>query len=158
VPGHTIVLVPGLLAPSLAGRLVFANIPRVLEQHHCSILFTSAPLMAGIDQRARVLRDQIIKHFGLGTGALPKPTVHLIGKSTMNLKNSMLINRFIPHWTGVSLGGLACRKLATMPNLEFDIMSVTTVGTPHQGTGVASVVNKITLRNNLLLHSSYTSH
>ena len=108
---------------------------------------------AGINQRARVLRDQIIKHFGLGTGAPPRPTIHLIGKSTINLKISMLMNWFIPHWTGISLGGLACRKLATMPNLEFEIMSA---GTPHQGTKVASVVNNITLRNNLLLHTSYT--
>ena len=112
--------------------------------------------MAGIDQRAHVLWDQIIKHFGLGTGAPPRPLIHLIGKLTINLKISMLINWFIPHWTGISLGGLACQKLVTMPNLEFDIMSVTMVGTPHQGTKVASMVNNITLCNNHLLHSSYT--
>ena len=58
---------------------------------------------------------------------------------------------------GVSLGGLVCRKLAMMRDLEFEIMSITTVGTPHHGSNLASVANAFTLGNDhLLTHRNYT--
>jgi hypothetical protein len=36
-----------------------------------------------------------------------------------------------------------------MPGLEFEIMSVITVGTPHNGSRVARVANVLTPGNNL---------
>lgn len=74
-----IVLCPGFLSPP--ANLMFMNILRVLEIHNCNLLLTSAPLMAGITQRAHALRTDIINYFE--KKAAVTPVVHLIGNSTV---------------------------------------------------------------------------
>jgi hypothetical protein len=79
---NTVVLCPGFLSPP--GKLVFIRVLRVLEANGCEVLVTSAPLIGGIGERANALRAHIIEYFG--SRITIKPTVHLVGKLTVNLK------------------------------------------------------------------------
>ena len=49
------------------------------------------------------------------------------------------------------MGGLACRKLAMMDGLNFKVLSVTTIGTPHYGSNLAYFW-KVLFGKNIPLH------
>src|SRR5262245_7427868 len=95
------------------GRLTFTayfrGIPEVLRSRGNRVLVTKVPSIAGIEDRARSLGDQITRTF-------PDEPVHVIGHS---------------------MGGLDARRLLTEPSWQKRILSVTTVGTPHLGTVLA---------------------
>jgi triacylglycerol lipase len=87
----------------------FRGIPQALETAGNRVLVTRVPSIAGVEHRARRLGDQIIRAFG-------DEPVHLIGHS---------------------MGGLDARKLLADPLWQKRVLSVTTIGTPHQGTSLA---------------------
>ncbi|KIM81398.1 hypothetical protein PILCRDRAFT_500421 [Piloderma croceum F 1598] len=108
-PVHTIVLCNGLSVPT--GPLPidwFRGIPAALREYGCNVFVAPVPPTEGIPQKAEALRWEITRHFKSLSAGVQKPKVHLIG---------------------MSMGGLDCRYLASIPDLEFEVMSVTTVGT-----------------------------
>jgi len=113
--GAPIVLAHGLFGFTRIGigRLTitsyFRGIPEVLRRQGNRVLVTRVPAIAGVEDRARRLGDQILRAF-------PDEPVHLIGHS---------------------MGGLDARRLLADPSWEKRVLSLTTVGTPHLGTALA---------------------
>jgi len=113
--GAPIVLAHGLFGFTRIGlgRLTitsyFRGIPEVLRRHGNRVLLTRVPSIAGVEDRARRLGDQILRAF-------PDEPVHVIGHS---------------------MGGLDARRLLTDPSWQKRVLSLTTVGTPHLGTALA---------------------
>jgi triacylglycerol lipase len=87
----------------------FRGIPEVLRTHGNRVLVTRVPPIAGVEDRARRLGDQIIRAF-------PDEPVHVIGHS---------------------MGGLDARRLLAEPSWQGRVLSLTTIGTPHLGTALA---------------------
>jgi triacylglycerol lipase len=87
----------------------FRGIPDSLRAAGNRVLATRVPPIAGVDRRARRLKEQIDEAF-------PGEPVHLIGHS---------------------MGGLDARLLATDPAWSRRVLSVTTIGTPHLGSSLA---------------------
>ena len=58
-------------------------------------------------------------------------------------------------FTGHSMGGLDCRALVHLRDLEFEVLSITTVGTPHRGSPYADTFDNNTLGKRPLLRPSY---
>jgi triacylglycerol lipase len=110
-----IVLAHGLFGFSRIGigRLTitayFRGIPQMLRSHGNRVLVTRVPPIAGVEDRARRLGEQIARAF-------PDEPVHLIGHS---------------------MGGLDARRLLADPTWEKRVLSLTTIGTPHLGTALA---------------------
>ena len=73
------------------------------------VLVTRVPSIAGVEQRAGRLGEQILRAF-------PDEPVHVIGHS---------------------MGGLDARRLLADPAWQRRILSLTTIGTPHLGTALA---------------------
>ena len=73
------------------------------------VLVTRVPSIAGVEQRAGRLGEQILKAF-------PDEPVHVIGHS---------------------MGGLDARRLLANPAWQRRIKSLSTIGTPHLGTALA---------------------
>jgi triacylglycerol lipase len=87
----------------------FRAIPQALTGAGNRVLVTRVPSIAGVEQRAGRLGDQILKAF-------PDEPVHVIGHS---------------------MGGLDARRLLADPAWQRRILSLTTVGTPHLGSALA---------------------
>jgi triacylglycerol lipase len=87
----------------------FRTIPDVLMSAGNRVLITRVPSIAGVERRAVRLGEQILKAF-------PDEPVHVIGHS---------------------MGGLDARRLLANPVWQRRILSLSTVGTPHQGTALA---------------------
>jgi triacylglycerol lipase len=110
-----IVLAHGLFGFSRIGlgRLTIAayfhGIPHALRAAGNRVLVTRVPAIAGVEERARRLGQQILREFG-------DEPVHLIGHS---------------------MGGLDARRLLADPAWERRVLSLTTIGTPHLGTALA---------------------
>lgn len=110
-----IVLAHGLFGFSRigVGRITltsyFRRIPEALRESGNRVLTTRVPSIAGIDQRARRLAEQI-------DFAFPDERVHIIGHS---------------------MGGLDARRLLDDPSWRKRVLSLTTVGTPHLGSALA---------------------
>jgi triacylglycerol lipase len=95
------------------GRLTvasyFRGIPEALIAAGNRVLVTHVPALAGVDHRAKRLGDQIQRAF-------PQERVHVIGHS---------------------MGGLDARRLLEDPSWQKQVLTLTTIGTPHLGTSVA---------------------
>jgi triacylglycerol lipase len=95
------------------GRLTiteyFRGIPEALRAAGNRVLVTRVPPIAGIEERAERLGRQIL-------AALPDEPVHIIGHS---------------------MGGLDARRLLGEGFEKKRVLSLTTIGTPHQGTALA---------------------
>jgi triacylglycerol lipase len=95
------------------GRLTIASyfrgIPQALRSAGNRVLVTHVPALAGVDHRAKRLGDQI-------RGAFSDERVHVIGHS---------------------MGGLDARRLLADSSWHNQILSLTTIGTPHLGTSIA---------------------
>jgi triacylglycerol lipase len=87
----------------------FRGIPESLQAAGNQVLVTRVPSIAGVEDRARQLGDQILRAF-------PDQPVHLIGHS---------------------MGGLDARRLLAEPSWSSRILSLTTIGTPHLGSTLA---------------------
>ena len=87
----------------------FRAIPEVLRRAGNRVLVTRVPSIAGVEDRARRLGEQILHAF-------PDEPVHVIGHS---------------------MGGLDARRLLADPAWQRRILSLTTIGTPHLGTALA---------------------
>jgi len=113
--GAPIVLAHGLFGFTRigVGRLTitayFRGIPEVLSRAGNRVLVTRVPAIAGVEDRARRLGEQIVR-------AYPDEPVHVIGHS---------------------MGGLDARRLLGDPSWQKRVLSLTTVGTPHLGTALA---------------------
>lgn len=74
------------------------------------MLITRVPATSSVEDRAKVLDEQIAKY-------LPGRDINLVAHS---------------------MGGLDCRHLATHMNpMRYNIVSITTISTPHQGSSFA---------------------
>jgi triacylglycerol lipase len=87
----------------------FRGIPEALKAVGNRVLVTRVQPIAGVEHRARRLGEQIVGAFG-------DEPVHLIGHS---------------------MGGLDARRLLADESWRERILSVTTIGTPHQGSSLA---------------------
>lgn len=87
----------------------FRGIPQVLRDAGNRVLVTRVHPIASIDFRAQRLGYRILTHF-------PDEPVHVIGHS---------------------MGGLDTRRLLAEPGWRDRILSLTTIGSPHQGTIIA---------------------
>lgn len=87
----------------------FRSIPEVLTRAGNRVLVTRVPSIAGVEQRAGRLGEQIMRAF-------PNEPVHVIGHS---------------------MGGLDARGLLANPAWHRRILSLSTIGTPHLGTALA---------------------
>jgi triacylglycerol lipase len=87
----------------------FRSIPEFLTGAGNRVLVTRVPSIAGVEQRAGRLGEQILKAF-------PNEPVHVIGHS---------------------MGGLDARRLLANPAWQRRILSLSTIGTPHLGTALA---------------------
>jgi triacylglycerol lipase len=87
----------------------FRSIPDILRRAGNRVLVTRVPAIAGVEQRAGRLGEQILRSF-------PNEPVHVIGHS---------------------MGGLDARHLLANPAWQKRIKSLSTIGTPHLGTALA---------------------
>src|SRR5271170_28134 len=87
----------------------FRGIPQSLQSAGNRVLVTRVPPIAGIEDRARRLGEEIVRAF-------PDEPVHLIGHS---------------------MGGLDARRLLADESWQPRILSITTIGTPHLGSSLA---------------------
>jgi triacylglycerol lipase len=87
----------------------FRRIPEVLRESGNRVLVSRVPAIAGIDERASRLAEQIDLAF-------PDERVHIIGHS---------------------MGGLDARRLLSDPAWRRRVLSLTTIGTPHLGSSLA---------------------
>ncbi|TIC02411.1 alpha/beta-hydrolase [Wallemia mellicola] len=118
IPKNPLVFCHGLLGFDLIGP---TNIPalqishwrgisEVLEENGVEVLITRVPATSSVEDRAKVLDEQIAKY-------LPGRDINLVAHS---------------------MGGLDCRHLATHMNpIRYNIVSITTISTPHQGSSFA---------------------
>lgn len=117
--GNPVVFCHGLLGfdsvtigPSIAPLRVkhWRGIKEVLEANGTEVLVTRVPATSSYIDRAMVLKEKISQVY-------PGRSVHLIGHS---------------------MGGLDCRYLAThLTDRNFQILSITTIATPHRGSPFA---------------------
>lgn len=91
----------------------FRGIPRALREAGNRVLVTRVHPIAGMNQRAAQLAQQI-------EAVYPDGPFHLIGHS---------------------MGGLDSRFLLTDPDWRDRVLSLTTIGTPHLGTALADVLS-----------------
>ncbi|KAL5533990.1 hypothetical protein ACEPAG_450 [Sanghuangporus baumii] len=118
-PKHPVVFCHGLLGfdnvkigPSIAPMNVshWRGIKEVLEARGIEVLVTRVPATSSPMERAKVLEARVSEVY-------PGRAVHLIGHS---------------------MGGLDCRYLTThLTHRKFDVLSITTVATPHRGSSFA---------------------
>src|SRR5262245_26529161 len=107
-----IVLAHGLLGfARLAVRGItvatyFRGIPRLLEDLGNRVILTTVPATGSIATRSDALRREIQSHVG-------REPVHVIAHS---------------------MGGLDCRHMITHCDMSRQVLSLTTLGTPHRGT------------------------
>jgi triacylglycerol lipase len=87
----------------------FRGIPAILQGAGNRVLVTRVHPTAGVARRARKLGEQILEAF-------PDEPVHLIGHS---------------------MGGLDARELISDPAWAGRVLSLTTIATPHLGSGIA---------------------
>lgn len=116
-----IVLAHGLLGFSrftfLGGKSIsyFREIPEFLEATGNKVVLTGVPPTQSIASRGMALKQTILKQFG-------GRQVHLVAHS---------------------MGGLDARYMITHLEMDEQVLSLTTIGTPHRGTEVADLlVNK----------------
>ena len=131
VPKNALVFCHGLLGFDLLGP---TNLPALqishwrgiceyLQENGVKVLVTRVPSTSSVEDRAKVLDDQISK-------SLPGQDVNLIGHS---------------------MGGLDCRHLASHMNpTKYNIVSITTISTPHRGSSFADyMIDEVIGRDNL---------
>jgi triacylglycerol lipase len=87
----------------------FRGIPGILQAAGNRVLVTRVHPTAGVVRRAKKLGEQILEAF-------PDEPVHLIGHS---------------------MGGLDARQLIADPAWKGRVLSLTTIATPHLGSGIA---------------------
>jgi triacylglycerol lipase len=87
----------------------FRGIPETLRAAGNRVLVTRVPPIAGVEDRARRLGQQILREFG-------EEPLHLIGHS---------------------MGGLDARRLLADASWARRVLTLTTIGTPHLGTALA---------------------
>ncbi|EKM84197.1 hypothetical protein AGABI1DRAFT_32518, partial [Agaricus bisporus var. burnettii JB137-S8] len=100
------------IGPAIAPLQVahWRGIKEVLEQNGTEVLITRVPATSSYVDRAKVLEERISQVY-------PGKSVHLIGHS---------------------MGGLDCRYLTThLTNRKFNVLSITTIATPHRGSSFA---------------------
>ena len=84
----------------------FRGIPKILEEGGNRVVVTSVPATGSIAARAEALKREIQSHVG-------RETVHVIAHS---------------------MGGLDTRHMITHLDMAGQVLSLTTLGTPHRGT------------------------
>ncbi|KAL9716563.1 lipase 2 [Leucoagaricus gongylophorus] len=100
------------IGPAIAPLQVthWRGIKQALEQNGTPVLITRVPATSSYVDRAKVLEERISQEY-------PGKSVHLIGHS---------------------MGGLDCRYLTThLTQRKFNILSLTTIATPHRGSSFA---------------------
>uniref|UniRef100_D8PRX4 GPI inositol-deacylase n=2 Tax=Schizophyllum commune (strain H4-8 / FGSC 9210) TaxID=578458 RepID=D8PRX4_SCHCM len=129
-PRNPIVFCHGLLGfdsvtigPSIAPLEVnhWRGIKEVLEANGAEVLITRVPATSSPIDRAKVLEQRISEVF-------PGRAVHLIGHS---------------------MGGIDCRYLTThLTYRKFDVLSITTIASPHRGSAFADYFLEAVGQNN----------
>jgi triacylglycerol lipase len=99
----------------------FRGIPRFLERLGNRVILANVPATGSIASRAQALRDEIRTH-------VAGEPVHVIAHS---------------------MGGLDCRYMITHLDMASQVLSLTTLSTPHRGTCLADVGIKLTERMGL---------
>ncbi|EDO19080.1 hypothetical protein Kpol_2000p45 [Vanderwaltozyma polyspora DSM 70294] len=104
-----------------------------LEEKGCTVLTAKVPSFGSVEQRAAVLNTFIETKV---KGLLSSGYVMEESSDTGDSENRLKLN-FIAH----SMGGLDCRYLiAKIPSKSYQVASLTTISTPHQGSEMADYV------------------
>ncbi|KAJ3024258.1 hypothetical protein HKX48_003083 [Thoreauomyces humboldtii] len=122
-PKNTIVLCHGLLGfdvmgPSFAQLHYWRGVKEALNAIGCEVIITKVPRAADVTVRARVLKETLDRKVPAG--------------HSINL---------VAH----SMGGLDCRYMIShlleksLSDRKFTVDSLTTIGTPHHGSSIASL-------------------
>ncbi|TIB61436.1 hypothetical protein E3P78_02781 [Wallemia ichthyophaga] len=118
IPKNPLVFCHGLLGFDLIGPMNmpalqishWRGIKEVLEENGVEVLMTRVPATSSVQDRAKVLDEQIAASF-------PGRDVNLVAHS---------------------MGGLDCRHLASHLNpIRYNILSISTISTPHRGSTFA---------------------
>ncbi|KAI6156847.1 Alpha/Beta hydrolase protein [Pisolithus tinctorius] len=102
---------------SMMGLSYFNGIKDDLTSRGCKVITPKVSMTGGIDERAKQLDSQIGKLLDLHSSST-KPDLHLICHS---------------------MGGLDARRLVHFSGLGYNVLSITTVSTPHYGSPLASL-------------------
>lgn len=101
------------------------GIKRALEERGCRVMVAKVPPFATIETRANVLNNFIEKKAAKA-------------QRQAKLKNKIKVN-LVAH----SMGGLDCRYLISrLEQKNYEVVSLTTISTPHRGTYAADFVIK----------------
>jgi triacylglycerol lipase len=149
-PRYPVVLAHGLLGfdelrvagPLLPGVHYWRGITEALRHAGVSVFTTSVPASASIEERATVLRDEIIIKLRTAT------TLESSGESSSNADdavNGVRDAADAKHANGIniiahSMGGLDARYMISRLSCPVPVRSLTTIATPHRGSAVADYV------------------
>lgn len=116
------------------------GVKQALESKGCTVITAKVPGFGSIEERAKVLNAFIEKETGkLKDSAVKQEVYNSERASTTDgfaKQESVKVN-LIAH----SMGGLDCRYLISkIPNKNYEVMSLTTVSTPHRGSEMADFV------------------
>ncbi|CCD23731.1 triglyceride lipase NDAI_0C00700 [Naumovozyma dairenensis CBS 421] len=102
------------------------GIKEILEEKGCSVLTTRVPSFGSIEERALALHEFLESEI--------KRKLNSKGKDNSNGKVKL---NLIAH----SMGGLDCRYLISkIPKKNYQVVSLTTISTPHHGSEMADYV------------------
>ncbi|CEP64368.1 triglyceride lipase LALA0_S11e02498g [Lachancea lanzarotensis] len=122
----------------------WAGVQQALESKGCTVISTRVPGFSTIQERAKALNECIereTKHLRVSQSAEETYNTSKrqeTGKSD-EIQKPVKVN-LIAH----SMGGLDCRYLiSNIENKNFDVLSLTTVSTPHHGSEMADFVVRL---------------
>ncbi|KAI5995744.1 Alpha/Beta hydrolase protein [Pisolithus orientalis] len=102
---------------SMMGLSYFNGVKDDLTSRGCKVIVPKVSMTGSIDERAKQLDLQIEDLLNLRSSSA-KPGLHLICHS---------------------MGGLDARRLVHFSGLRYNVLSITTVSTPHYGSPIASL-------------------
>ncbi|SCU95854.1 LAFA_0G02696g1_1 [Lachancea sp. 'fantastica'] len=119
------------------------GVQQALEAKGCTVISTRVPGFSTIQERAKALNECIERETEhLRVSQNPDETYN-VGKQETNKTNGIqkpVQVNLIAH----SMGGLDCRYLISkIENKNFDVLSLTTVSTPHHGSEMADFVVRL---------------
>ncbi|SCU96779.1 LADA_0H02718g1_1 [Lachancea dasiensis] len=114
------------------------GVQQALEAKGCTVISAKVPGFASIEERARTLNDCIERE----TRSLRiSKNEDAIYNTEENVSSSKTRDPIKVNLIAHSMGGLDCRFLiSNIPNKNFEVVTLTTVSTPHRGSEMADFV------------------
>lgn len=117
------------------------GVKEYLQRKGCTVITAKVPAFGTIEERAIILNDFIERETGKLKAKKSKQQVYNydndFSKNESFKKEEKIKVNLIAH----SMGGLDARYLISrIPNKNFDVISLTTVATPHHGSEIANYI------------------